>query len=75
MKSNRAKVAHPGVGTTGHLTSVVLAKRLGVEIDLVPYRGAGPAMQDIVAGHVDLFFGTPLSVVEQIRGGTLKVTA
>lgn len=72
MKGNRAKFAHPGVGTTGHLTSVVMAKRLGVEIDLVPYRGAGPAMSDIVAGHVDLFIGAPLSVVEHIRSGTLK---
>lgn len=72
MKTNRAKFAHPGVGTTGHLTSVVLAKRFGVEIDLVPYRGAGPAMTDLVAGHVDLFIGAPLSVVEHVRSGTLK---
>lgn len=72
MKANRAKVAHPGVGTTGHLTSVVMAKRLGVEIDLVPYRGAAPAMQDVVAGHVDLFIGTPLSVAELVNIGTIK---
>ncbi len=72
MKSNRAKVAHPGVGTTGHLTSVVMAKRLGVEIDLVPYRGAAPAMQDVVAGHVDLFIGTPLSVADLVGNGTIK---
>ena len=72
MKANHAKVAHPGVGTTGQLTSVVLAKRLGVEIDLVPYRGAGPAMQDVVAGHVDLFIGTPLSVTELIKTGALQ---
>lgn len=75
MKTNQAKFAHPGVGTTGHLTSVVMAKRMGVEINLVPYRGAGPAMTDIVAGHVDLFIGTPLSVVEHVRSGTLKAYA
>lgn len=72
MKGNRAKVAHPGVGTTGHLTSVVMAKRLGVEIDLVPYRGAAPAMQDVVAGHVDLFIGTPLSVADLVGSGAIK---
>ena len=72
MKTNQAKVAHPGVGTTGHLTSVVMAKRIGAEINLVPYRGAAPAMQDVVAGHVDLFIGTPLSVAELVANGTLK---
>ena len=72
MKGNQAKVAHPGVGTTGHLTSVVMAKRIGAEINLVPYRGAAPAMQDVVAGHVDLFIGTPLSVTEMVSSGTLK---
>ncbi|MEQ1716815.1 MAG: tripartite tricarboxylate transporter substrate binding protein, partial [Hyphomicrobium sp.] len=72
MKGNRAKVAHPGVGTTGHLTSVVMARRLGVEIDLVPYRGAAPAMQDVVAGHVDLFIGTPLSVADLVKSGAIK---
>ena len=72
MKANRTKMAHPGVGTTGYLTSVVLARQLGVEIDLVPYRGAGPAMQDTVAGHVDMYIGTPLSVFELVDSGGLK---
>jgi tripartite-type tricarboxylate transporter receptor subunit TctC len=37
-----------------------------------PYRGAAPALQDIIGGHVDLFFATPQSVVEQVAPGRLK---
>ena len=72
MKANRSKISHPGVGTTGHLTTIVLGKALGAEIDLVPYRGGGPALQDVVAGHVDMYFGTPPATIELIRSGSIK---
>ena len=72
MKANRSKISHPGVGTTGYLGTVILGKELGAQIDLVPYRGGGPALQDVVAGHVDMFIGTPLAVIELVKGGTIK---
>ena len=44
-----------------------------MKIDLIPYRGAAPALQDILGGHVDLFFATPQSVVQQVKAGKMKV--
>jgi tripartite-type tricarboxylate transporter receptor subunit TctC len=41
-------------------------------VDQIPYRGAAPALQDIAGGHVDLFFATPQSVVEQVASGQMK---
>jgi tripartite-type tricarboxylate transporter receptor subunit TctC len=72
MKTNRAKVAHVGPGTSGHLVTVLFAQVLGVDIDYIPYRGAGPALQDLIAGHVDLFFTTPNVLIGPITGGALK---
>lgn len=72
MKSNVAKIAHPGVGATGHLATSLLLQQAQVKGNLIPYRGAAPAMQDIVGGHVDLFFATPQSVVEQVASGQVK---
>ena len=72
MKTHTAKMAHPGTGSTGHLSTFLLAQALGVAVDHIPYRGAAPALQDILGGHVDLFFATPQSVVEQIASGEMK---
>ena len=72
MKTNPAKMAHPGTGSTGHLSTFLLAQAMGVKVDHIPYRGAAPALQDIIGGHVDMFFATPQSVVEQIGSGQMK---
>ena len=72
MKSNTAKMAHPGIGSTGHLTTALLEQAAGVKFDHIPYRGAAPALQDILAGHVDLFLPTPQQVLEIIKGGVVK---
>src|SRR5262249_43120773 len=45
-----AKVAHPGVGSFGHLAGLLVAEELGVAVTQVPYRGAGPAVNDLLAG-------------------------
>ena len=44
------KVAHPGVGSFGHLAGVLVAQELGAKVTQVPYRGAGPALNDLLAG-------------------------
>ena len=72
MKSHVPKIAHPGVGSTGHLATSLLLQEAKINADLIPYRGAAPAMQDIVGGHVDLFFATPQSVVEQVAARQVK---
>jgi tripartite-type tricarboxylate transporter receptor subunit TctC len=75
MKSSPtpAKMAHPGTGSTGHLATFLLAQALGVKVDHIPYRGAAPMLQDILGGHVDLFFATPQQVVGQFASGAVKV--
>ena len=72
MKKSTLKAATPGVGATGHLATSLLAQEAKVAIDLIPYRGAAPALQDILGSHVDLFFATPQSVLKQVAAGTMK---
>lgn len=68
----RVKVAHPGVGTIGHLCGILLSTTLGFEADQVAYRGGGPAMNDVVAGHVDIHCASMTLGVEQIKAGTIQ---
>jgi tripartite-type tricarboxylate transporter receptor subunit TctC len=56
----RVRVGHPGVGSFGHLAEVLIFQELGVNVVQVPYRGAGPALVDLLAGQVDL---GPISAV------------
>ena len=72
MKKQTLKAATPGVGATGHLATSLLAQEAKIKIDQIPYRGAAPALQDIAGGHVDLFFATPQSVVQQVKAGQMK---
>jgi tripartite-type tricarboxylate transporter receptor subunit TctC len=70
-----ARFAHPGVGSLAHLTAVMLAQAASVEVDLIPYRGGAPAMNDLVAGHVDLVMAAPTLSVPLITSGAIKVFA
>ena len=72
MKDHRLKAALPGYGATGHLATTLVAQEAKVQVDQIPYRGAAPAMTDLMGGHVDLFFGTPQSLVPQVKAGQLK---
>ncbi len=70
-----AKVGHPGVGSFGHLGEVLVFQEMGVNVTQVPYRGAGPALVDLLAGQVDL--GPISAVVAQplVKSGKLKAYA
>jgi tripartite-type tricarboxylate transporter receptor subunit TctC len=72
MKSNTPKMAHPGVGSTGHIAAVLLAHAAGVKADHVPYRGGGPALQDVIAGHVDTTAVTLQNAIEPVNSGLVK---
>jgi tripartite-type tricarboxylate transporter receptor subunit TctC len=61
-----------GNGTLGHLAMVLLAERAGVRLQHLPYRGGGPAVNDAVAGHVDLVIGSAALLAPQVAGGTLR---
>ena len=73
MKGNDTKIAYPGVGATGHLATSLLLKEAQLKGTLVPYRAAAPALQDLLGGHVDLFFATPQSVMALAAAGSVKV--
>ncbi len=70
-----AKIGHPGVGSFGHLGEVLVFQEMGVKVTQVPYRGAGPALVDLLAGQVDL--GPISAVVAQplVKSGKLKAYA
>jgi tripartite-type tricarboxylate transporter receptor subunit TctC len=72
MKSNTAKLGHPGVGSTGHIGVALLARAVGVNADFIPYRGGGPMLQDIIAGHVDMGTVTVGNAVEPLNNGLVK---
>jgi tripartite-type tricarboxylate transporter receptor subunit TctC len=66
------KYASVGIGTLGHLAMTVLGKKAGVEITHVPYRGGGPAMNDVLGGHVDLIAGSAALVTAQLGTNLLR---
>jgi tripartite-type tricarboxylate transporter receptor subunit TctC len=61
-----------GIGTIGHLAMALLGKRAGVELTHIAYRGGGPAMNDLVGGHVELVCGSASLVSSHISGGTVR---
>ena len=77
LKANQDKVAMAtaGVGTGGHFGAVLLQNLTHTEFPLVHYRGGGPALQDMIAGHVDLQTNQAAVFLPQLREGTIKVYA
>ena len=71
-KPGSVKYASVGIGTLGHLAMTMLAKKAGVEITHVPYRGGGPAMNDVLGGHVDLIAGSAALVTAQLGTNLLR---
>jgi tripartite-type tricarboxylate transporter receptor subunit TctC len=74
-KANPGKItaAHPGVGSVGHLATVQLEMLAGITTTHVPYRGLSPAVNDLIAGHVDLMFDTPTTSLPLHREGRVKM--
>ena len=73
-KANPDKLTygHAGLGTTHHVAGELFKLLTGTQIRQVPYRGAGPAMQDLVAGQIDMAFDGLGSSAGQIQGGFVK---
>jgi tripartite-type tricarboxylate transporter receptor subunit TctC len=76
-KANPGKItaATPGVGSVGHLATVQLEMLAGIKTVQVPYRGLSPAVNDLIAGHVDLMFDTPTTSLPLHREGKVKIIA
>ena len=65
----------PGIGTTGHLGLAMFMHAAGVQITHVPYRGAAPAVQDLIAGQIDGVVDNPPTVIAHIESGKLRPLA
>jgi tripartite-type tricarboxylate transporter receptor subunit TctC len=74
VKANPGAVSsgRAGVGSTPHLACLYLAHLTGVRFNSVAYRGSGPAMNDLVAGHIDSMCDLAPTVTPQIKGGTIR---
>jgi tripartite-type tricarboxylate transporter receptor subunit TctC len=77
LKANpgKATLGIQGVGTAGHVFAVFFYTETGTSVQLVPYRGAGPAMQDLVAGQIDFMIDTPTNSLPQVQAGNIKAYA
>jgi len=71
----RLNFASASSGSAGHLIGEMFKTRLGLDITHIPYRGAAPAQADILAGRVEMLFGTLQTVLESVRAGQLRALA
>src|SRR5262245_6962561 len=77
LKANGDKVkqAHGGIGASSHMACLLFTQAAGVKPSLIAYRGTGPAMNDLIGGHVDFLCEQAVSVAPQIKGGVIKAYA
>lgn len=64
--------ASPGAGTGGHMAVELLKRMAGIDMIHVPYKGAGPALTDVIAGHVPVMAVSPLPVLPHVKSGRLR---
>jgi tripartite-type tricarboxylate transporter receptor subunit TctC len=76
-KANQGKMQYgsAGAGSGTHVCAVLMDVAMGTKITHVPYRGAGPAMQDLIAGRIDFIAEQISTALPQIQGGKVKVIA
>ncbi|CAM4327535.1 LacI family transcriptional regulator [Bordetella tumbae] len=65
-------MAQAGMGTVGHLAGEMLTREAGIDVMQVPYKGAGPGMNDLMGGQVDTYFGSAASVMSQLEAGAVR---
>jgi tripartite-type tricarboxylate transporter receptor subunit TctC len=77
LKANpdKASAGTGGVGTPPHVAGIFFQKMTDTHFQFVPYRGAAPAMRDLVAGQIDFMFDQASNVLPQLQGGTIKAFA
>jgi tripartite-type tricarboxylate transporter receptor subunit TctC len=64
-----------GIGSAHHIAGELLKQKTGINMVHVPYRGGGPAIQDLVAGHIPISFGTTPATLPQSQAGTIRIIA
>jgi len=72
VNQDKATLGHAGTGGITHITGLFLQRETGTRFQFVPYRGAVPAIQDLVAGQIDLAITDPVVTLPQVRAGTIR---
>lgn len=77
VKANASKIslAHAGVGSASHLCALMMMSTLGVKFNEIPYKGTGPALNDLMGGQVDLLCDQTSGTVPSIKAGKIKAYA
>jgi len=77
LKANPDKAAAgtSGVGAADHVAGILFQNLTGTRFQFIPYRGVAPAMQDLVAGQIDIKFDSPATSLSQVRAGTIRAYA
>jgi tripartite-type tricarboxylate transporter receptor subunit TctC len=77
LKTNpgKASLGIPGVGSIAHVSGVFFQNTTGVHFQFIPYRGTPPAMEDLVAGRIDMMFDAPAPSLPQVSAGRIKAYA
>jgi tripartite-type tricarboxylate transporter receptor subunit TctC len=77
LKANpdRATVGTPGTASAGQVAGIFFEKATGTRFQFVPYRGVGPAIQDLMAGRIDLMFDLVANSLPHVRAGSVKAYA
>jgi tripartite-type tricarboxylate transporter receptor subunit TctC len=75
MKANPGEAKFVNQNAAAVISGLLLQQLTGTKVTFIPYRGAGPAMTDLVSGQVDLLVGQGAVTLPQIRGGTIKAIA
>jgi tripartite-type tricarboxylate transporter receptor subunit TctC len=77
LKANSDKVATgtAGVGSASHFSGVYFQNLIKVPLNFVPYRGTGPALQDLVAGQIDMIVDQASNALAQVQAGTIRAYA
>lgn len=72
IKNNRTTLGTAGVGSAGHISALLFGRQTGTQLTLVHYRGAGPAMTDLIGGHIDMMIDQSTTSLPQVRAGAVK---
>jgi tripartite-type tricarboxylate transporter receptor subunit TctC len=77
LKTNpgRASAGTAGIGSGEHVSGLLFQSMTGTHFQFVPYRGGGPAMQDLVSGQIDMMISGPTLSLQQVRAGSIKAYA
>jgi tripartite-type tricarboxylate transporter receptor subunit TctC len=75
QQGGAVRQAHGGIGSSSHMACLLFTAEIGAKPTLVAYRGSGPALNDLVGGHVDFMCEQSVSVADQILAGSVKAYA